>query len=124
MTVDEKLNLILQNMSEIQEDISGMKKDITDMKKDITDMKEDITGIKEEITDMKEDITYLSKKVNAIEITLENETNKNIQIIAEGHFSLDRKLDEAIRGSHDNDLYKLKVNMLDAEIKKIAQKIS
>lgn len=117
MTVDEKLNLILQNMSEIQEDISGMKKDITEMK-------EDITGIKEEITDMKEDITYLSKKVNAIEITLENETNKNIQIIAEGHFSLDRKLDEAIRGSHDNDLYKLKVNMLDAEIKKIAQKIS
>lgn len=103
MTVDEKLNLILQNMSEIQEDISGMKKDITEMK---------------------EDITYLSKKVNAIEITLENETNKNIQIIAEGHFRLDRKLDEAIRGSHDNNLYKLKVNMLDAEIKKIAQKIS
>lgn len=35
----------------------------------------------------------IQQKITSIEMTLENETNRNIKIIAEGHLDLSRKLD-------------------------------
>lgn len=32
-----------------------------------------------------------------IQLTLENETNRNIKFIAEGHLDLSRKLDDALK---------------------------
>lgn len=40
-----------------------------------------------------EELKKLNDKVTDIQLTLENETNKNIKIIAEGHLDLSRKLD-------------------------------
>lgn len=64
-----------------------------------------------------------SKRIKKIELTLENETNRNIQLIAEGHLNLDRKLDEALKTLQPNTMYHLKVNYLDGEIKKIKEAI-
>lgn len=39
-----------------------------------------------------EELKKLNDKVTDIQLTLENETNKNIKIIAEDHLELSRKL--------------------------------
>ncbi|WP_434311866.1 hypothetical protein [Hominifimenecus sp. rT4P-3] len=39
----------------------------------------------------------VKKDVKEIQLTLENETNRNIKIVAEGHLDLSRKLDEALK---------------------------
>ena len=44
-----------------------------------------------DMQDMKTDIRDLKSRVSGIEMTLENETNRNIRIIAEGHADLCRK---------------------------------
>lgn len=49
------------------------------------------------ILDKLNKLDVLEKKITDIQLTLENETNKNIQIIAEGHLDLSRKLDEALK---------------------------
>lgn len=69
MTDSEKIDLLLNEMSIIKEDISYMK--------------EDISSTKEELTSVK--------------LTLENVINRNINIIAEGHLDISRKLDEALK---------------------------
>ena len=61
----------------------------------------------------------VKERVTLFEITLENETNRNIQLIAEGHMNLDRKLDEALKELHPNTMYHLKVNHLDGEVTKM-----
>lgn len=38
----------------------------------------------------------ITKEIKSMQLTLENETNKNIMRIAEGHLDLSRKLDEAL----------------------------
>ena len=43
-------------------------------------------------------------KITDIQMTLENETNKNIQIIAEGHVYLIRKLDDALRVENEKEM--------------------
>ena len=38
----------------------------------------------------------IKRDIRSIQLTLENETNRNIKLIAEGHLDLSRKLNEAI----------------------------
>ena len=44
-----------------------------------------------------EKLEKLDAKITSIQLTLENETNRNIQIIAEGHLDLSRKLNDALK---------------------------
>lgn len=45
--------------------------------------------------------------MRTLQLTLENETNKGIQIIAEGHLDLSRKLDEALKIEDEKEMMKL-----------------
>ena len=74
----------------IYSDMQNMKNDMQEMKTDMQEMKTDMRGMKTDIRDLK-------GRVSSIEMTLENETNRNIRIIAEGHADLCRKLDEALK---------------------------
>ena len=133
MSENEKLNLILEGIGEIKddvrglkEDVQGLKEDVHGLKEDVQVLKEDVQGLKEEVQVLKEDVQTLKEDVQSVkervtlfEITLENETNRNIQLIAEGHMNLDRKLDEALKELHPNTMYHLKVNHLDGEVTKM-----
>ena len=86
---------------------------------DVRTLKEDMQTLKEDVQVLKGDVQTLKERVTNIEITLVNETNRNIQLIAEGHLNLDRKLDEALKELHPNTMYHLKVNHLDGEVTKM-----
>lgn len=46
----------------------------------------------------------IRRDIRSIQLTLENETNRNIKIIAEGHLDLSRKLDEALRVDSEKEI--------------------
>lgn len=48
--------------------------------------------IKSEIQDIKSEMQELRRRETNIELTLENETNRNIQLLAENHITLIDKL--------------------------------
>ncbi len=52
---------------------------------------------KEDIQIIESLLEPIKRDINSIQLTLENETNRNIKIIAEGHLDLSRKLDEALK---------------------------
>lgn len=70
-----------------------------------------------------EEIRGLKRDVKEIQLTLENETNKKISIIAEGHLDLSRKLDEALKIDNEKEILLLRVNSLENEIRRIKQKL-
>ena len=70
-----------------------------------------------------EEIDELKQAVKEIQMTLENETNRNIRIIAEGHLDLSRKLDEALRVENEKEVLLIRVNSLETEVKKLKERI-
>ena len=76
-----------------------------------------------DMQDMKTDIRYLKSRVSGIEMTLENETNRNIRIIAEGHADLCRKLDEALKVENEKELLLVRTNIMENDIRKIKDKL-
>lgn len=135
MTDSEKIDLILSEMVGMKSDMQGMKKDMQGMKDDIQGMKDDIQGMKDEsqgmkddirdmkkdIHHMKEDIQDLKQRVTSIEVHLENVTDKNIQIIAEGHLDLSRKLDEALKVENEKELLLIRVGIVEDDVRKIKE---
>ena len=112
MTENQKMDLILQKLGGIEGGFASVGEDVRLLQGDVQSLKEDVQTLKEDVQSLKERVTN-------IEITLENETNRNIQLVAEGHLNLDRKLDEALKELHPNTMYHLKVNHLDGEVTKM-----
>lgn len=83
----------------------------------------DMQNMKNDMQEMKTDIRDLKSRVSSIEMTLENETNRNIRIIAEGHADLCRKLDEALKVENEKELLLVRTNIMENDIRKIKDKL-
>lgn len=122
--VNQKMDLILQKLGGIEGGLASVREDVRSLQGDMQTIKGDVQTIKGDVQTLKEDVQTLKDRVTNIEITLENETNRNIQLIAEGHLNLDRKLNEALKELQPNTMYHLKVNHLDGEVTKMKRMLN
>ncbi len=64
----------------------------------------------------------IENNVTDIQLTLENETNRNISLIAEGHLDLSRNLDGILKVENEKEMLLIRVNRLENEIRQIKEK--
>ena len=122
---------IQDDIQMIKEEIHTLKKDTTELKGDIQNLKQDVQILKQETQELKQDVQFLKQdvqdlknRVTSIEITLENETNRGIKVIAEGHLNLDRKLSEALKVENEKELLLLRVSHLENEMRKVKDRLN
>ncbi len=77
----------------------------------------------EETKAIMDELKKLNDKITDIQLTLENETNRNIKIIAEGHLDLSRKLDEALKIDNEKEMLLIRVNRLENEIRRLKSRV-
>nr|WP_297932617.1 hypothetical protein [uncultured Blautia sp.] len=70
-----------------------------------------------------EELKKMNAKIAEVQLTLENETNRNIRLIAEGHFDLSRKLDEALKVENEKEMLLIRVNHLESEVRRIKKRV-
>ena len=124
MTTEEMLVSLVEN---VKTTLNNMNKQFDDINNQIAEMKTDIQNVKDEtkqISEMKTDIQKMKNEIREISLTLENETNRNIKIIAEGHFDLSRKLDKALTVENEKEMALIRINMMESEIRRIKEKLA
>lgn len=77
-----------------------------------------------DMQDSKQDRQEIKQRMTSLEMTIENETNRNIKLIAEGHLDLTRKLDDALKVENEKELLLVRVNSLENELRKIKEQLS
>ena len=119
-----------QEMREIRQDVGGLKQDVAVLKQEVGELKQDVAVLKQEVGELKQDVAVLKhdmksvkQRVTAIELTLENETNHNIQLLAENHISLVNKLNEAIKVQDKSILYEVQVSGLKMKVEKLEKEV-
>ena len=110
MTTEEMLVSLVENVKNINSPLNNMNKQFDDINNQIAEMKTDIQKMKNEIRE--------------ISLTLENETNRNIKIIAEGHLDLSRKLDKALTVENEKEMALIRINMMENELRRIKEKLA
>lgn len=113
----DKIQSIDNRMDAMENKMDGMENKMDAMENKMDAMEKQMNGMQNSINGMNEDIKKINDKTDRIEIMLENETNPNIDVIAEGHLDLVRKLEEATAISKDKETIKMRVNALEREVK-------
>lgn len=136
--IKDEVNFLKEETASMKKDIISLNNEVASMKKDITSMKKDIISLNNEIASMKEDIAALKNNIITIEknveelnenyllikLKIENEINHNIQLIAEGHLDLARQLREITIPHNELEVFGVRLNIIDSDIREIKQKIS
>ncbi len=110
MTNTELLQALYDDMQTVKENVSSLDEKVSSLDRRVSSLEKDIAKI-----------PSLEKKINEISLTLENETNRNIKIIAEGHLDLSRKLNESIKLSSEvkaeQELHSIYINAFNRQLK-------
>ncbi len=112
-----------QMLKAIYDDMQLLKDDVHGLKNDVHGLKDDVNGLKDTVQSLQDRVQVLEGNVKGLQLTLENETNRNIRIIAEGHLDLNRKLDEALKVENEKELMYLRVNVLENDMRRVKEKV-
>lgn len=77
----------------------------------------------EETKNILEKLDKMKSQITDIQMTLENETNRNIRLIAEGHLDLSRKLEQALKIENEKEMLLIRVNRIENELRQIKERI-
>ena len=130
MTDSEKLDFLINAMtgvteeiSKVKDEVSNIKDDVSNIKDEVSNIKDDVSNIKDEVSNIKKSVSDVEKKVTGIDLHLENVTDKNIVIIAEGHLDLSRKLDVALKSENEKEMLIIKMHILEDELRKVKERL-
>lgn len=123
MLEEKDLQAFAKLLEPIKDDITKIKGDFTEVKQGLTEVKQDLTEVKKDVIEVKKDVVEVKKDVVEVQLTLENETNKKINIVAEGHLDLTRKLDDALKVENEKEMLLLRVTSLENELRRIKKRI-
>ena len=115
-SVKETTEGLVTGLKEVREETKGLATGLKEVREETKELAADMKAVREDTKDLR-------SRMSVIELNLENETNKNIRILAENHLSLMEKLDEAIKVSNRHFLYELKVSSLDRRVTEIERRI-
>ena len=129
------MTVVKSDIVELKSDMAVVKSDIVELKSDMTEVKSDMTVVKTDIIDLRNDMNtmegridakmeQLNENVKGIRFTIENEIRPSIALIAESHFILNRKLDEAIRVAGSIEMTRIRVSILEDDVKKLKRAVN
>lgn len=96
---------------------------LEDMYGKMQSMEDKIEDMQDSIHVMNDKLELTNQKVAAIQLSLENETNHNIQLLAENHINLVDKLNQAIHAQDKSLLYEVQVSGLKARVEQLERDV-
>ncbi len=138
--LSDSIFMMQRDLTAVKGDISIMKNDIFSLKTDVEGLKTDVARLKTDVAGLKSEMIELKNRVGCLEdrmlildkrmdkmenalhkinLHLETETDPGVQLIAESHIDLTRKLNEAIPAADKNLAYEVKVNYLIGEVREL-----
>ena len=121
MTDSEKLDLILEKVSNLDGKVNNLDEKVSDLGEKVSDLDGKVSDLDEKVNSLEIDLQEIKQRVIKTDLTIENEIRVNIQRVAEGHLDLSRKLNECIRLSNDikdkQEIQDIYINMHNNKLK-------
>lgn len=99
MTDSQKLDLLLDKVFLIDTKVDSLDSRVDSFESKLNSLESKADSLESRVSLLEHNMESLKSEVIKTNLLLENETNRNIKIVAEGHLDLSRKLDESIKFS-------------------------
>ena len=110
-------------LEKMQKGFDRLDKRMDHMDKRLDGMDKRLDGMDKRLDGMEKRLDKLEHATRDIQLTIENEIRPNIQVIAEGHADINRKLDEALKVENEKEIMKIHLTYLENEVRRIKEKI-
>lgn len=117
--MDERLSSIEEKISQLDERLSAVENKVTAIEEGFSRLNERLSVIEDRVSYTNDKIIFLDSRISEVQMTLENETNRGIHIIAEGHLDLTRKLDEALKIENEKEMMLLRMVSMENELRRM-----
>ncbi len=123
---DEDLQAIVRLLKPIQSDMQEVKSRMENVEQRMKTIENDIREVKSCIENVENNVQNVERHLTGVELALENETNHNIQLLAENHMNLIDKLNQSIKVADKTLMYevqlssvKFRIDSLEKEMAKV-----
>ena len=122
--------ITIKEVNEMNEDTRLILEKIGALDHKVQSLDDKVQSLDNRMQSQEGGIKSIAVRMDAVEsqmkglcITLENETNRNIRLIAEGHLNLSRKLDEALKVESEKELLLVRVNCLEDDVRILKERV-
>lgn len=122
----EKLDGMQGQLDRVETKVDGLEIRLDSLENKVDNLEIKVDSLETKVDNLETTVNDLGIRVKEVEgsvrnlkFFVENDIQKKINIIAEGHLDLNRKLDEELKVSQKLEIYYLKVNTLEADVREI-----
>ena len=119
----EETKIILNELKQMNNRMDNMDKRFDSIDKRFDSIDKRFDSLDQRMDSMDQRMDSIQSDLSEVRMTLENVTNRNIKIIAEGHLELSRKLDEVLRNDTNREIDRIRLNLLEEDVRKIKKKL-
>lgn len=112
-----------KKVTELNEKVERLDGKVTELDEKVEKLDEKVTELDGKVGKLEKDYEQLDMKVSMIQVTVDNQINKNISIIAEGHLSLNEKLDKSLQVMQKQEIMGLQITSLESKIQMIKMQL-
>ena len=130
----EDTKKIIELLLDIKADISHLGERITALEERVSRLEERMTALEERMTALEErmtvqedrldsEVSRLDRKIDAVQVTLETVTNKEIRLLAEGYAALNEKLDKALQPNPAIEQIQVRLQVVEQDVQTVKDRM-
>ena len=126
--IGKKLDIVEEKVLALERDVSEIRVSLENVENRLENVENRLDKVENHLEIVENRLETMDNRLTIVELSLENETNRNIRFIAEGHQNLDRKLNEAIKLCQDSlsytEQFQLRQTCFECEISILKERVS
>ena len=112
------------NVDNLQTKVGNLQTKVENLQSNVDNLQTKVENLQTNVEGLQMDMHDVKEKVTSIELKLENETNHNIQLLAENHINLIDKLNQAIRVTDKTLVNEVQVSLLKSKVEHLEKEIA
>jgi len=117
--VEEHLGKVEERLDKVEERLGKVEERLDKVDARLDKVEERLDKVDVRLDGMDRRLTHVENDVRDIHLSLENTIIPNISIVAENHVELNRKLSECIYKFADQELYRIRLNRLEDDMREL-----
>lgn len=117
--LENKMDRLEGKVDNLEVKVDKLEGKVDNLEVKVDKLEDKVDNLEEKVEHLDGEVQGLKEQVTEVQLTLENDTNEKISIIAEGHIDLSRNLHKALEISTEQEMLFLRVTSLETEVRRL-----